>query len=67
MGVAVESRPAADRLVGEYRELGVSRVIGMIRDSVDSNEALPHLAEDCRAGGAEAGAEHRPGVMRPGS
>ena len=35
-----------------YRELGISRVIGMIRGSAESNEALAAWAEDCRAGGA---------------
>jgi F420-dependent oxidoreductase-like protein len=39
-------------LVGAYRELGVSRIIGMIRASAESNEALASWAEDCRAGGA---------------
>jgi F420-dependent oxidoreductase-like protein len=39
-------------MVAEYRELGISRVIGMIRGSVDSNDALASWAEDCRAGGA---------------
>ena len=39
-------------MVAGYRELGVSRVIGMIRGSVESNEALASWAEDCRAGGA---------------
>jgi F420-dependent oxidoreductase-like protein len=40
-------------LVAAYRELGVSRLICMIRDSVDSDEALAAWADDCRAGGAE--------------
>jgi F420-dependent oxidoreductase-like protein len=39
-------------LVGAYRELGVSRIIGMIRASAESNEALASWADDCRAGGA---------------
>jgi F420-dependent oxidoreductase-like protein len=39
-------------LIAAYRELGVSRVIALIRDSADSNEALVAWAEDCRAGGA---------------
>jgi F420-dependent oxidoreductase-like protein len=38
--------------VAEYRELGVSRLIGLIRGSAQSNEALVAWAEDCRAGGA---------------
>jgi alkanesulfonate monooxygenase SsuD/methylene tetrahydromethanopterin reductase-like flavin-dependent oxidoreductase (luciferase family) len=39
-------------MVASYRELGVSRLIGMIRGSADSNEALVSWADDCRAGGA---------------
>ena len=39
-------------MVAAYRELGVSRIIGMIRGSVDSNDALAAWAEDARAGGA---------------
>ena len=40
-------------VLGEYAQLGLSRVIGMIRESVDSDDALPHFAEDARAAGAE--------------
>jgi F420-dependent oxidoreductase-like protein len=40
-------------LLGTYRELGVSRVIGMIRDSIDSDDALAHWADDARAAGAD--------------
>src|SRR4051812_5479812 len=39
-------------MIAAYRELGVSRVIALIRDSAESNEALAAWAEDCRAGGA---------------
>lgn len=39
-------------MVGEYARSGVSRVIGLIRDSVDSDDALAHWADDARAGGA---------------
>lgn len=39
-------------MVAAYRELGISRLIGMIRGSAESNEALAAWAEDCRAGGA---------------
>ena len=39
-------------MVAEYARVGVSRVIGLIRDSVDSDEALAQWAEDARAGGA---------------
>ena len=39
-------------MVAAYRELGVSRIIGMVRGSVDSNDALAAWAEDARAGGA---------------
>jgi F420-dependent oxidoreductase-like protein len=40
-------------LVAGYRELGVARIIGLVADSADSDEALPAWAEDARAGGAE--------------
>lgn len=40
-------------MVGDYAKLGVSRVIGMIRESVDSDDALAHWADDARSGGAE--------------
>jgi len=39
-------------LVGEYARLGVSRVIGLLQDSVTSDDALAAWAEDARAGGA---------------
>jgi F420-dependent oxidoreductase-like protein len=41
-----------DRL-GAYADLGVSRVMTLLRDSVDSDEPLERLAEDCRAAGVE--------------
>jgi alkanesulfonate monooxygenase SsuD/methylene tetrahydromethanopterin reductase-like flavin-dependent oxidoreductase (luciferase family) len=40
-------------MVGEYARLGVTRVIGMVRQSVDSDDALAHWADDARTGGAE--------------
>lgn len=39
-------------LIGGYGELGVSRLIGMVRAAVDSDEALVALAADARTGGA---------------
>ncbi|MEP7361023.1 MAG: TIGR03560 family F420-dependent LLM class oxidoreductase [Chloroflexota bacterium] len=42
----------ADMLAG-YRELGVSRVIALVRDSADGDEALERWAADSRAAGAE--------------
>ena len=39
-------------LVGAYARAGMSRVIALIRDSVDSDDALAHWADDARAGGA---------------
>ena len=41
-----------DMLAG-YRELGVSRVIALVRDAADSDAALAAWAEDCRASGAD--------------
>jgi alkanesulfonate monooxygenase SsuD/methylene tetrahydromethanopterin reductase-like flavin-dependent oxidoreductase (luciferase family) len=39
-------------MVAEYARLGVSRVIALIRDAVNSDETLAHWADDARAGGA---------------
>ena len=39
-------------MVGEYERLGVSRLIGLLPDSVTSDDALAIWAEDARAGGA---------------
>lgn len=39
-------------MVGEYERAGVSRVIALMRDSVDSDEALVEWADDARSGGA---------------
>ena len=40
-------------LLAAYRELGVSRVIGLVRDSAAKEDALASLVEDARAAGAE--------------
>jgi F420-dependent oxidoreductase-like protein len=40
-------------LLGAYKELGISRVIALIKQSATSDEALPAWAEDARAAGAE--------------
>ncbi len=41
-----------DRLAA-YRELGVSRVMGLLQESAGSDEALSSLVEDARAAGVE--------------
>ncbi len=41
-----------ERLAG-YRELGISRVMGLVQASATTNEALESLAEDARAAGVE--------------
>ena len=41
-----------DRL-GAFRELGVSRVMTLRRDSADSDEPLQRLAEEARAAGVD--------------
>jgi alkanesulfonate monooxygenase SsuD/methylene tetrahydromethanopterin reductase-like flavin-dependent oxidoreductase (luciferase family) len=48
----VAGQERVDRL-GQYRELGVSRVMSLIRESTTSDEALASLAEDARAAGVE--------------
>ena len=40
-------------MVAAYHELGVARLIALIRDSADGDEALAAWAADARAGGAE--------------
>jgi F420-dependent oxidoreductase-like protein len=49
--LATTGQQRAD-LIGAYRELGVARLIGMVRACVDRDEALVELAADARAGGA---------------
>ncbi|HUP82876.1 MAG TPA: TIGR03560 family F420-dependent LLM class oxidoreductase [Candidatus Limnocylindria bacterium] len=49
----VGSGAERQEMLAGYRELGVSRVIALIRDTADSDEALATWAEDCRAAGAE--------------
>ena len=46
--------PGAERVdrLGAYADLGVARVMGLLRESADSDEALELLAEDARAVGA---------------
>jgi F420-dependent oxidoreductase-like protein len=47
------ARPGAGRVatLTSYRELGVSRVMTLVRDSADSDDALADFAIDCRAAG----------------
>jgi alkanesulfonate monooxygenase SsuD/methylene tetrahydromethanopterin reductase-like flavin-dependent oxidoreductase (luciferase family) len=49
-------------LLGAYRELGLSRLIALIRDSADSDEALAAWAEDARAAGIELADSHALGA-----
>ena len=48
---AMSGQERVDRLAA-YRELGVSRVITMIRETNESDEALATFAEECRTAGA---------------
>lgn len=41
------------QLVADYAGLGVSRLIGLVREATDSDEALAAWASDARTGGAE--------------
>jgi hypothetical protein len=49
------SRPGAERVdrLARFRELGVSRVMGLDRACATSDNALEVLAEDARAAGVE--------------
>ncbi|HVM29419.1 MAG TPA: TIGR03560 family F420-dependent LLM class oxidoreductase [Candidatus Limnocylindrales bacterium] len=49
-------------LLAAYRELGVSRVIALIRDSADSDEALAAWADDARAADVEMQDSHAVGA-----
>ena len=44
---------ARQQLLAAYRDVGVSRVIGLLQASAESDEALDELAADARAGGVE--------------
>jgi alkanesulfonate monooxygenase SsuD/methylene tetrahydromethanopterin reductase-like flavin-dependent oxidoreductase (luciferase family) len=55
-GPAVQpATPGSERIdrLGQYRELGVSRVMELVRASVDGDEALGRYAEDCAQAGVE--------------
>ena len=48
-------KPGAGRieLFAGYRELGVSRIMGLVRESAQTDEALESLVEDARAAGID--------------
>jgi hypothetical protein len=46
-----EAGPARIDLLAGYRELGVSRVMGLLKASTTTDEALESLVEDARAAG----------------
>jgi F420-dependent oxidoreductase-like protein len=48
-----EPGAARQEHLARYAELGLSRVIGLLRSTADSDEALDALAEDARAAGME--------------
>ena len=48
--------PARIELLAAYRELGISRVMGLVQASAETDEALESLAEDARAAGIEMAA-----------
>jgi F420-dependent oxidoreductase-like protein len=50
-----EPGEARQGLLRAYAELGVSRVIGLLQGTADSDEALDALGEDARAAGVELG------------
>ena len=47
--------PRGSTCSAAYRELGVRRVMGLVRDSATTDEALESLAEDARAAAVEIG------------
>jgi F420-dependent oxidoreductase-like protein len=48
---------ARQQLLADYAEAGVSRVMGLLQASADSDEALDDLAADARAAGVELAAQ----------
>jgi F420-dependent oxidoreductase-like protein len=48
-----EAGQARTDLLAAYRELGISRIMGMARDCVDGDDALESLVEDATAAGIE--------------
>jgi len=52
-GNAPKAGPERVDRLARYRDLGVSRVMTLLRDSVSSDESLASLAEDARAAGLE--------------
>jgi alkanesulfonate monooxygenase SsuD/methylene tetrahydromethanopterin reductase-like flavin-dependent oxidoreductase (luciferase family) len=48
-----EAGSARQRLLADYAELGVTRVIGLVRASAESDDALESLAADARAAALE--------------
>lgn len=56
--------PGAERaeMVAAYRELGVSRLIALVREAADSDDALAQWAEDARHGGADLVDSHAVGA-----
>ncbi len=64
----LDAGSARQALLTDYAELGVSRVIGLVRASADSDEALEELATDARAAGVELARTIGPfgGVDAPG-
>jgi len=51
-----EAGSARQQLLADYAGAGVSRVIGLLQASVDSDEAIERLATDARAAGVELAA-----------
>ncbi|CAN5822290.1 LLM class F420-dependent oxidoreductase [soil metagenome] len=49
-------------LVAAYREVGVARLIALLKASVESDDALAVWAEDARTGGAELADSHAVGA-----
>ena len=58
------AEPGAERVaqVAAFRETGVSRVIALIRDAADSDEALASWADDVREAGATLAESHAVGA-----
>jgi F420-dependent oxidoreductase-like protein len=52
-----EAGPNRQRLLSEYADLGVRRVMGLLKASAETDEALDELATDARAAGIELEAD----------
>ena len=52
--IKADGQERVDRLAG-FRELGVNRVMGLVKTATTDDEAMARYVEDARAAGVEVG------------